>query len=211
MNKNSDAKNAKGRVIIISAPSGTGKSTIISYLMTQGLNLHFSVSATSRPPRGKEVNGVDYFFLTPEEFRLHISKGDFLEYQEVYQNRYYGTLRTEVDKQLAKGENVVCDIDVIGAQNIKKIYGNRAFSLFIKPPSIDALRQRLENRGTDSQEVIQQRIERAEFELAQASHFDACIVNDALQQAQEEAADVIRQYLQTTAEQNSSIDEDTCA
>ena len=194
------AKKADGRVIIISAPSGTGKSTIISYLMTLGLNLHFSVSATSRPPRGKEVDGVDYFFLTPEDFRQRISKGDFLEYEEVYENRYYGTLRTEVDKQLANGDNVVCDIDVVGAQNIKKIYGGRAFSLFIKPPSIDALRQRLENRGTDSQEVIQQRINRAEFELSQAPNFDVCIVNDVLQKAQEEAANAIRQYLETAAE-----------
>ena len=119
---------------------------------------------------------------------------------EVYEYRYYGTLRTEVDKQLANGDNVVCDIDVVGAQNIKKIYGGRAFSLFIKPPSIDALRQRLENRGTDSQEVIQQRINRAEFELSQAPNFDACIVNDVLQKAQEEAANAIRQYLETAAE-----------
>ena len=165
MEETTVAKKADGRVIIISAPSGTGKSTIISYLMTLGLNLHFSVSATSRPPRGN-----------------------------------YGTLRTEVDKQLANGDNVVCDIDVVGAQNIKKIYGGRAFSLFIKPPSIEALRQRLENRGTDSQEVIQQRINRAEFELSQAPNFDACIVNDVLQKAQEEAANAIRQYLETAAE-----------
>ena len=177
MEETTVAKKADGRVIIISAPSGTGKSTIIS--------------------RGKEVDGVDYFFLTPEDFRQRISKGDFLEYEEVYENRYYGTLRTEVDKQLANGDNVICDIDVVGAQNIKKIYGGRAFSLFIKPPSIDALRQRLENR---SQEVIQQRINRAEFELSQAPNFDACIVNDVLQKAQEEAANAIRQYLETAAE-----------
>lgn len=196
MNKETNVDKAMGHVIIISAPSGTGKSTIISYLMKQGFNLHFSISATSRPPRGKEINGVDYFFLSPEEFRHKISNGDFLEYQEVYQDRYYGTLRSEVDKQLNKGENVVCDIDVIGAQNIKRIYGSQALSIFIEPPSIEALRERLENRGTDSKEVIEQRIERAEFELSQAKFFDVKITNDVLSVAEENAARIIREYLE---------------
>lgn len=184
------------KVIIFSAPSGSGKSTIINFLMQQGLNLHFSISATSRPPRGTEQNGVEYFFLTPDEFKKHIADGDFLEYEEVYANRFYGTLRTEVDKQLAAGENVVCDVDVLGAQNIKKHYKEQALSVFIQPPSIETLKERLTLRGTDSPEVINDRIERASFELSQASKFDVCIVNDDLKTAQEEALQVVKNFLE---------------
>lgn len=183
------------KIIIFSAPSGSGKSTIINYLMQQGLNLHFSISATSRPPRGTEQNGVEYFFLTPEEFRNHISQGDFLEYEEVYKDRFYGTLKSQVDAQLSKGENVVCDVDVLGGQNIKKYYANRALSLFIQPPSIEVLRQRLEGRGTDSPEVINDRIARAEFELSFAKNFDHVIVNDDLATAQQEALRIIQDFL----------------
>ena len=168
----------QAKLLIFSAPSGSGKSTIINYLMEQGLNIHFSVSATSRPPRGAEQHGVEYFFLTPEEFKTHIANGDFLEYEEVYENRFYGTLKSEVDNQLARGENVVCDVDVLGGQNIKRAYGQRALSIFIQPPGIKALRQRLEGRGTDSPEVIENRIARAEFELSQAPNFDVIIIND---------------------------------
>ena len=183
------------KVIIFSAPSGSGKSTIINHLMSKGLNLHFSVSATSRPPRGVEQNGVEYFFLTPEEFKAHIAAGDFLEYEEVYPNRFYGTLKTQLDNQLAKGENVVCDVDVLGAENIKKYYGERALSVFIQPPSIETLRERLINRGTDAPEIIEDRIKRATFELSQASNFDVCIVNDDLHTAQKEALKVIEEFL----------------
>ena len=183
------------RIIIFSAPSGSGKSTIINYLMQQGLNLHFSISATSRPPRGQEKHGVEYFFLTPEEFRNHIEHGDFLEYEEVYKDRYYGTLREQVDQQLERGENVVCDVDVLGGINIKRHYGNRALSVFIQPPSIDALRQRLEGRGTDAPEVINDRIARAEFELAHASEFDVVVVNDVLENALQEAYKVVSDFL----------------
>lgn len=183
------------KIIIFSAPSGSGKSTIINYLMQQGLNLHFSISATSRPPRGTEQNGVEYFFLTPEEFRNHISQGDFLEYEEVYKDRFYGTLKSQVDAQLSKGENVVCDVDVLGGQNIKKHYVDRALSLFIQPPSIEVLRQRLEGRGTDSPEVINDRIARAEFELSFAKNFDHVIVNDELATAQQEALRIIQDFL----------------
>ena len=189
----------KGSVIIFSAPSGSGKSTIINYLMGQGLNLHFSISATSRPPRGKEQNGVEYFFLTPEEFRSHIAQGDFLEYEEVYKDRYYGTLKAQVDAQLAKGENVVCDVDVLGGQNIKKHYGDRALSVFIQPPSIETLRERLIGRATDSMEVIEDRIARAEFELSFASKFDTIVVNDQHEVAQAEALKVIKDFLQRNA------------
>lgn len=183
------------KIIIFSAPSGSGKSTIINYLMQQGLNLHFSVSATSRPPRGAEQNGVEYYFLTPEDFKQRIAQGEFLEYEEVYKDRFYGTLKSQVDAQLAKGENVVCDVDVLGGQNIKKHYGQQALSLFIQPPSIEALRQRLEGRGTDSPEVINDRIARAEFELSFADKFDHVVVNDDLQQAQAEALAIIQNFL----------------
>lgn len=183
------------KIIIFSAPSGSGKSTIINYLMQQGLNLHFSVSATSRPPRGAEQNGVEYYFLTPEDFKQRIAQGEFLEYEEVYKDRFYGTLKSQVDAQLAKGENVVCDVDVLGGQNIKKHYGQRALSIFIQPPSIEALRQRLEGRGTDSPEVINDRIARAEFELSFADKFDHAVVNEDLQQAQAEALALIQNFL----------------
>lgn len=184
------------KVIIFSAPSGSGKSTIINYLMQQQLNLHFSISATSRPPRGTEQNGVEYFFLTPEEFRERIANGEFLEYEEVYKDRFYGTLRSQIDAQLAKGENVVCDVDVLGGQNIKKYYADRALSLFVQPPSIDALRQRLEGRGTDSAEVIADRIARAEFELSFASKFDKVVINDDLATAQQEALRIVKDFLE---------------
>ena len=183
------------KIIIFSAPSGSGKSTIINYLMQPGLNLHFSISATSRPPRGQEKHGVEYFFLTPEEFRTHIEHGDFLEYEEVYKDRYYGTLREQVDQQLERGENVVCDVDVLGGINIKRHYGNRALSVFIQPPSIEALRQRLEGRGTDAPEVINDRIARAEFELAHTSEFDVVVVNDVLENALQEAYKVVSDFL----------------
>ena len=184
------------KVIIFSAPSGSGKSTIINYLMQQNLNLHFSVSATSRPPRGQEQHGVEYFFLSPDEFRKHIENGDFLEYEEVYKDRYYGTLSTQVDSQLERGENVVCDVDVLGGINIKRHYGDRALSLFIQPPSIEELRRRLEGRATDAPEVINDRIARAEFELSHASQFDAVVINDNLDVALKEALDIVKDFLE---------------
>lgn len=184
------------KVIIFSAPSGSGKSTIINYLMAQNLNLHFSISATSRPPRGTEKNGVEYFFLSPEEFKTLIAKGEFLEYEEVYKDRFYGTLKSQVDAQLERGENVVCDVDVLGGQNIKAYYGDKALSLFIQPPSIDVLKQRLESRGTDAPEVIKDRLARAEFELSYADKFDKVVVNDNLEDAQNEALSLIKTFLE---------------
>lgn len=184
------------KLIIFSAPSGSGKSTIINYLMTKGLNLHFSISATSRPPRGIERDGVEYYFLSPEAFRHKIAAGEFLEYEEVYPDRFYGTLRAEVDRMLEEGKNVVCDVDVLGAQNIKQAYGDRALGVFIQPPSVEALRQRLESRATDSAEVIADRIARAEFELGYADRFDTIVVNDDLSTAQEEALHVVKTFLE---------------
>ncbi|MCI7644813.1 MAG: guanylate kinase [Bacteroidales bacterium] len=189
-----------GKLILFSAPSGSGKSTIINYLMQQGLGLHFSISATSRPPRGQERNGVEYFFLSPEEFRERIARNEFLEYVEVYEGRFYGTLKSQVDAQLSRGEHVVADVDVVGAGRIKAIYGDRALTVFVQPPSVDELRRRLEGRGTDSPEVINDRIARAEYELTFAPQFDVVIVNDRLEQAQADALAAIRRFLQAEAE-----------
>ena len=187
----------RGKLIIISAPSGTGKSTIIGWLMKEHpeLNLAFSISCTSRPPRGTEQNGVEYFFLTPEEFRQRIENNEFLEYEEVYEGRFYGTLKAQVERQLVAGQNVVFDVDVKGGVNIKNYYGDEAMSLFIQPPSIAELRKRLEGRGTDASEVIDQRIARAEFELTFADKFDKIVVNDNLAQAEADALEVIREFL----------------
>jgi guanylate kinase len=189
----------EGRLIIFAAPSGSGKSTIINSIMADGgderLNLHFSISATSRAPRGTEKNGVEYFFYTPEEFRQKIANEEFIEYEEVYPDKFYGTLKSQVDKQLAEGENVVFDVDVNGALRIKKLYGNRALSIFIQPPSIEELRRRLESRGTDAPEVINQRIERAQYELSQAEHFDEVVINDNLEVAQIEALALVEDFL----------------
>ena len=184
-----------GKLIIFSAPSGSGKSTIINYLLTQNLNLAFSISATSRPPRGTEQNGVEYFFLTPEEFKQRIANNEFLEYEEVYTDRFYGTLKAQVEKQLEAGQNVIFDVDVVGGCNIKKFYGDRALSVFIQPPCIDDLRKRLEGRGTDSPEVIESRIAKAEYELGFTGQFDKVVVNDDLETAQKDALKIIREFL----------------
>lgn len=187
----------RGKLIIFSAPSGTGKSTIISWLMKEHkeLNLAFSISCTSRAPRGTEQNGVEYFFLTPEEFRTRIEDDEFLEYEEVYTDRFYGTLKSQVEKQLEAGQNVVFDVDVKGGVNIKKFYGDEALSIFIQPPSVNELRRRLEARATDAPDVIDQRIARAEFELTFADKFDKVVVNDILEYAEADALSAIQRFL----------------
>lgn len=185
-----------GKLIIFSAPSGSGKSTIISRLMQHPeLHLAFSVSCTSRAPRGTERNGVEYFFITPEEFRERISRDEFLEYEEVYADRFYGTLKQQVETQAARGENVVFDVDVKGGCNIKQYYGDRALSIFIQPPSIEELRHRLVGRATDAPEVIEQRIERAAFELTFAPKFDRVVINDNLDRAVEETLRIVREFV----------------
>jgi len=188
---------SRGKLIIVSAPSGTGKSTIIGWLMKEHpeLNLAFSISCTSRAPRGTEQNGVEYFFLTPEEFRQRIENNEFLEYEEVYEGRFYGTLKAQVERQLEAGQNVVFDVDVKGGVNIKKYYGDEAMSIFIQPPSIEELRRRLEGRGTDAPEVIDQRIARAAFELTFAEQFDKIVVNDDLVQAERDTLQLVKSFL----------------
>lgn len=186
-----------GKLLVFSAPSGSGKTTLIQFLMKQEKNLHFSVSATSRSPRGQEQDGKDYFFLSPEDFRRKIREDAFLEYEEVYHDKFYGTLKSEVERQLQAGENVVLDIDVKGAVNVKKLYGDRALLVFIKPPSVDVLRKRLERRGTDSEETIKDRVEKARYELSFASHFDFVVTNDVLETAEEEILKIVRDFLKT--------------
>ena len=188
---------SRGKLIIVSAPSGTGKSTIIGWLMKEHpeLNLAFSISCTSRAPRGTEQNGMEYFFLTPEEFRQRIENNEFLEYEEVYEGRFYGTLKAQVERQLEAGQNVVFDVDVKGGVNIKKYYGDEAMSIFIQPPSIEELRRRLEGRGTDAPEVIDQRIARAAFELTFAEQFDKIVVNDDLVQAERDTLQLVKSFL----------------
>ena len=186
----------KNKVVIFSAPSGSGKSTVISWLMShQELGLAFSVSCTSRAPRGTERDGVEYFFISPEEFRRRIEKDDFLEYEEVYKDRFYGTLKEQVEKQLAAGQNVVFDVDVKGGCNIKEYFGDRALSVFIMPPSVYELRKRLEGRGTDAPNVIDDRIARAEYEMSFAKEFDKCVTNAILEKAVEETRKEIASFI----------------
>ena len=187
----------RGKLLIFSAPSGSGKSTIVNWLMKEHpeLKMSFSISATSRPPRSNngvmERDGVEYYFLTPEEFRQKIKAGEFLEYEEVYHDRFYGTLRSQVEALLDKGHNVVLDIDVKGGINIKKMYGPQAMSMFIQPPSVAELRHRLESRGSDTPDQIQIRLDKAEYEMSFAPEFDHIIVNDDLDKAKAEALTLI--------------------
>lgn len=186
-----------GKCLIFSAPSGSGKSTIVNWLTKEHpeLNLSFSISATSRPPRGEEKHGVEYYFLTPEEFKAKIEAGEFLEYEEVYTDRYYGTLKSQVEEQLRKGINVIFDIDIKGGINVKKFFGDNALSLFIQPPSVEELRKRLTGRNTDSQEQIEIRLAKAEYELSFAPQFDKIIVNDNLEDAKTETLKTLREFL----------------
>ena len=186
-----------GKCIIFSAPSGSGKSTIVQWLMAEHpeLRLAFSISATSRPPRGTEQHGVEYFFLSPEEFRSRIAANEFLEYEEVYQDRFYGTLKEQVDNQLKTGQNVVFDVDVKGGCNIKEHYGSKALSVFIQPPSVEELRRRLIGRATDSMEQIEQRVAKAEYEMSFAPQFDRIVINDNLEEAKQQTLDMLRKFL----------------
>jgi len=186
----------KGKLIVVSAPSGCGKSTIINTILDEGnLDLKFSVSATNRAPREGEEDGVHYHFMSTERFREAVDNGEFIEWEEVYPGRYYGTLRGEIDLQLTKGNDVILDIDVKGAINVKKIYGDDACIIFIEPPSIDELKSRLEKRGTDTAEQIVTRVSRAEYEISLAPKFDVRVINDDLDKAVAETRNIIEQFI----------------
>ncbi len=184
-----------GKLIIFSAPSGAGKTTIVRHLLDRDLNLEFSISATSRGMRHTETNGKDYYFLTPEEFRNKIDNNEFLEWEEVYQGTYYGTLKSEVERIRSAGKNVIFDVDVVGGCNIKKYYGNEALAVFVQPPSVEELRNRLVSRSTDALDVIEKRVAKAEYELTFSSQFDRIIVNEDLAKAFEEAEKCIREFI----------------
>ena len=185
----------QGKLIIFAAPSGSGKTSIVKFLLEQNIPLTFSISATTRAKRNNEKEGVDYFFLSKEKFQEKIDTGDFLEWEEVYCGNYYGTLKSEVDKLLQKGENVLFDVDVLGALNIKKIYGNQALALFVRPPSIETLIERLTHRGTECEESLKRRIDKATYELSFEPDFDKTIINTHLEDAQNEAKQVVSDFI----------------
>jgi guanylate kinase len=184
-----------GKLIIFSAPSGAGKTTIVRHLLNKDLNLEFSISATSRGKRHTETDGKDYYFLTPDEFRKKIDNNEFLEWEEVYVGTYYGTLKSEVDRIRDKGQNVIFDVDVVGGCNIKKFYGNEALAVFVQPPSVTELRNRLILRSTDTPEVIEKRVAKAEYELTFSDQFDVIVVNEDIEKAFEEAEMCIREFI----------------
>lgn len=185
----------RGKLIIFAAPSGSGKTSIVKHLLAQRFPLKFSISATTRPKRPNEIEGRDYFFLTEEQFQDKIAAGDFLEWEEVYSGAYYGSLKSEVDKLLDKGMNVLFDVDVMGALNIKKIYGNQALALFVKAPSVEALVERLRKRGTETDESIKRRVDKANFELSYEPEFDITIINNDLEEAQNDAKLIILNFI----------------
>ena len=184
-----------GYNVAIDGPAGAGKSTIVNYLLSKHPNLEFSVSATSRPPRGTEQNGVAYYFLSADDFRKKIEAQEFVEYEEVYAGCFYGTLKSEIERINAKGNHVVFDVDVIGGLNLKRIFGDNALSIFIKAPSVEELRRRLLSRGTDSPESIEKRIAKAEEENGFADRFDTVVTNDNLDKAVAETARKIREFI----------------
>jgi len=184
-----------GKLVIFSAPSGAGKSTLVNYLLPQFPQLSFSISATSRAPRGQEEHGKDYYFLSSEEFKVRVAQDELLEWEEVYSGTYYGTLRTEVERIWSRGKVVVFDIDVVGALNLKKQFGDRALALFVQAPSVEILEHRLRGRGTDSEEKIQQRVAKATIEMARAPEFDKVVINDNLDTAKAEALAILKDFL----------------
>lgn len=192
-------KTEKGKIIVLSAPSGSGKSTIIKHLMEKpDLKLGFSISATSRKPRGDEKHGKEYFFLTEEEFIKNIEEGNFVEWEEVYSGVRYGTLVSEVDRITNSGHNLIMDVDVKGALSIKKRYGKEVLTIFIMPPSKEILENRLRLRGTDSENTIEKRLQKSEFEISFAPQFDCTVVNDNLQEAVTDVETKIKQFISTT-------------
>jgi len=184
----------KGKLIIFSAPSGAGKTTIVKHLLKSNSDLGFSISATSRARRITETDGVDYYFLSTEEFRSKINNNEFLEWEEVYPGICYGTLKSEVERIRSNGKHVVFDVDVIGGTNIKKFYGEEALAVFVQPPSIEELQRRLIRRSTDAPEIIRKRVEKASYEMTFSSNFDVILVNNDLQQALSEAEKIVKTF-----------------
>lgn len=185
-----------GKILIFSAPSGSGKSTLVNHLLSLGFPIDFSISATSRAPRGEEQHGKEYYFLSVDDFRNRVANDEFVEYEEVYEGCFYGTLKSELQRVWNEGKCIVFDVDVVGGVNIKKMFSNKAMSIFVQPPSVEALRSRLVGRGTDSAEKIEQRLAKAEYELGFASQFDRVIVNDNLDTAKAEVEAVVRDFLE---------------
>lgn len=186
----------EGKLLIFSAPSGSGKSTLVNYIMSEMNDMKFSISATNRKPRGTEKDGVEYHFLTTDEFRKKIEDGDFVEWEEVYDGRYYGTLKSEVNRIRKAGYNVVFDVDVIGGLNIKKMFKDEALAIFVQPPDLHTLKKRLVSRGTDNDEDIATRIEKAEFEMTFSDQFDVIIVNDDLEKAKKETLNIVNEFIE---------------
>lgn len=186
----------KGKLIVFSAPSGSGKTTIVHHLLeTKNQTLDFSISATSRAKRGKEVHGEDYYFLTPDTFKKHIDQDDFVEWEEVYADNYYGTLKSEVERIWGEGKHAIFDIDVVGGLRIKKKFPDRTLAVFVKAPSLEAMEMRLRSRKTESEEKIQVRLAKAEKELSYAEKFDVILVNDDLELAKREAEELIENFI----------------
>lgn len=185
-----------GKCVIVSAPSGAGKTTIVRHLLGRELGLAFSISATSRPKREKERDGYDYFFLSQEEFRGRIAADAFVEWEEVYPGRFYGTLRNEIDRIWKEGRHPIFDVDVVGGLRLKEIFGENALSLFVSPPTINALEQRLLLRGTETPETLKIRVDKASHELTFTVHYDQVVINDDMQQACDEAYEAVKGFLE---------------
>lgn len=186
----------QGKVIIVSAPSGAGKTSIVRHLLEQVPDLKFSISATTRPKRDYEIDGKDYYFLTPEQFKERLANDEFLEWQEVYADQFYGSLKSEVERIWSNGQAVIFDVDVLGGLNIKKFYGDEALSVFIEPPTMEELENRLKNRGTENDASLKKRLAKAEYELSFAQQFDKIVLNDDLKTAQQEMIDLVRDFLE---------------
>lgn len=187
-----------GKLIICSAPSGSGKTTLVKHLLNQNLGLNFSISATSRPPRKNEIDGKDYHFLSPDTFKEYIVQDAFVEWEQVYKNTFYGTLKKEVEHKLDQGQHIIFDVDVVGGTHLKEYYGKNALAIYIAAPSLDELEVRLRNRLSDSDEVITERLAKAKYESSFQSQFDITIVNDDLKTAKKEILDKVKQFLEAT-------------
>jgi len=185
----------EGKLLIFCAPSGSGKSTIVQHLVQLDMRLAFSISATSRKPRGEERHGREYYFITPDQFRAKIENNEFVEWEEVYPGQYYGTLRSEVERIWQTGQHALFDIDVVGGMNLKEAFGEQALSVFVSPPSLEVLEQRLRSRGTDDDASMKNRLGKARYEMGFAPRFDHVLVNDVLDEALQEAETIVRKFL----------------